>query len=138
MLDNIFNINLVAVVIATISSFILGGVWFVILFANKYTIIMGREGLPKENPSAIFLVGPVICSFITILTSAFLMQLIQIKSISEALVFGTIISIGYVIATCMNIAINPNFPHPFKYTALNAPYFLISNLVSVSILFLIQ
>ncbi len=34
----------------------------------------------------------------------------------------------------MTIAINPLFPRPFYYTALNAPYFLIGSLLSCTIL----
>ena len=138
MLDRIVHVNLLAVVLATIVSFLLGGIWFVLLFAKKYVVVMGRESLPEPKPSAIFLVGPVVCNLMTILTSALLMKVSNIDSITDALLFGAIISVGYVIATCMNIAINPNFPHPFKYTMLNAPYFLISNVSSTAILFLMR
>ena len=35
------------------------------------------------------------------------------------------------------IAINPNFPHPLRYGALNAPYFVVTSLLSSLLLVLI-
>ncbi|GAB3285606.1 hypothetical protein GCM10027456_81100 [Kineosporia babensis] len=30
----------------------------------------------------------------------------------------------------LDFAINPNFPHPFRYTALNAPYFIVCSVLT--------
>jgi hypothetical protein len=33
-----------------------------------------------------------------------------------------------------NVAINPNFPNPLAYAALNGPFFLLSSIISCTIL----
>ena len=73
-----------------------------------------------------------------IVTTAAIMHMIGIASLTDALSLGLVIGVGYLLAMCMTIAINPNFPRPFFYTMVNAPYFLISSLVTTALLFLLQ
>ncbi|QWS33033.1 hypothetical protein [Curtobacterium aetherium] len=49
-----------------------------------------------------------------------------------------IVSIGYLVAQTLNIAINPNFPRPLLYTLINAPYFIVCAVVATIILTLWQ
>lgn len=56
----------------------------------------------------------------------------------DALSLGFVIGVGYLLAMCMTIAINPNFPRPFYYTMVNANYFLVNILVTSAVLFLFQ
>ena len=44
----------------------------------------------------------------------------RIGSIGEAVGFGTIVGVGYLSATAMNMAINPNISRPILY-GLPAP-----------------
>ena len=67
-----------------------------------------------------------------------IMRMIGIASLADALSLGLVIGVGYLLAMCMTIAINPNFPRPFFYTMVNAPYFLISSLMTTALLFLLQ
>lgn len=136
MLANFSQINYIAVALATVISFFLGGIWFAVLFAKPYNAALGRESLPSAKPSALFLVGPLVCNVISILTSAILIKAFGIQNATDAVIFGVVVGLGYVGSTCMNIAINPNFPHPFKYAVINIPYFLISNVITSSVLVL--
>jgi hypothetical protein len=52
----------------------------------------------------------------------------KITSVEDALVFGAVVGIGHLVATMVTVAINPNFPRPLAYAALNAPYFLLMQL----------
>jgi hypothetical protein len=56
--------------------------------------------------------------------------MLNILTVGEALTFGTLIGIGYILPTVANVAINPNFPRPFFYTLINAPYFIASSLMT--------
>src|SRR5690606_33250334 len=98
---------------------------FGVAIAKPYAIALGRECVPAEKPSPLMMFGPVACNLVAVLTSAILLNMLQIDSIPGALGFGALIGIGYVLSTCMTVAINPNFPKPFLYTAINAPYFIV-------------
>lgn len=52
--------------------------------------------------------------------------------------FGALVGVGYILSTCMNIAINPNFPRQFLYTFINAPYFIVSSLMTSVILVIMR
>ena len=132
------SVSWLAVLAATLASFILGGLWFTVLVGQQYAAALGREYEPKARPAPIFLIGPLFCCLITTVTSAILMSALHIDFLGDALLFGAIVGIGYVVTTMTNIAINPNFPRPFMYAAINAPYFILSNLLTSLILFLVR
>nr|WP_234689517.1 hypothetical protein [Allorhizobium ampelinum] len=73
-----------------------------------------------------------------IVTTAAIMRMISVVSLADALSLGLMIGVGYLVAMCMTIAINPDFPRPFYYTLVNAPYFLVSSLVTSTVLFVLQ
>ncbi|RYZ77885.1 MAG: DUF1761 domain-containing protein [Proteobacteria bacterium] len=132
------QINWLAILAATVATFILGGVWYGVVTPKFYTIALGRENLPPQKMTPLFILGPTVCNLIATITSAVLLRMLNIETIAGAVSFGLLIGVGYIISTCMMIAINPNFPRPFLYTALNAPNFLISNVMTCVILTVIQ
>ncbi|MBK7962734.1 MAG: DUF1761 domain-containing protein [Bdellovibrionales bacterium] len=134
MIEAISQINILAVLAAMVPNFILGGVWFGIVVSKLYIKALGRDALPQTKPSPIFIFGPVVCNLFAILTSAILLRMLQIESIPGALAFGLLVGVGYLLSTVMNIAINPNFPRPFLYTFINAPYFIASSLITSVVL----
>ena len=138
MSNAIISVNWFAVLVATLVSFVLGGIWFTVLFGKLYATALGREHDPKARPAPIFLVGPLVCSLATNTTSAVLMQALHIAALGDALLFGATIGAGYLVPTMTNIAINPNFPRPLMYAAINGPYFFLSSLLASSILLLIR
>lgn len=129
ILTNITEMNWLGVLVATIVLFILGGVWFTILFGKAYFASLGREFDPKSKPQLLFIVGPLVCSLITIITSAILINALNIVTMENAFIFGLVVGFGYLVSTMTNIAINPNMPYPMKYALVNAPYFLLSSVI---------
>lgn len=135
MFNVLGSISWLGVILATAASFILGGIWFAALFSRQYALVLGRDPNVKTNMTPLFMFGPMICTFFNVLTSAVLLQALKIEKLSDALTFGVIVGIGYLVSTMVNVAINPNFPRPLAYAALNAPYFLISSVMTCAILF---
>lgn len=131
------QISLWGVLAASAFGFVFGGVYFGALVARPYARALGREGLPAARLDTLTIVGPFVCTVAMIVTTAALMRLVGIASLAEALSLALVIGVGYLLAMCMTIAINPNFPRPFAYTLVNAPYFLISMLATSAILFLV-
>lgn len=134
MLANLSSLNYLAILAATFISFVVGGVWFAVLMVKPYAFALGRENQPAAKPTALFMVGPLVCSLITILTLALLMKQLQISTVLGALELGLVVGTGLISATMMNIAINPNFPRPFRYAAVNAPYFIFVSVMTCVLL----
>lgn len=132
------NVGWVAVVIATLASSVLGGVWFTALFGKTYAVALGREAQPQTKPGPLFIFGPLACGLVTTVTSALLMRSLDVNSVTGAVTFGATVGLGYVVATMTNTAINPNFPRPFLYSAVCGPYFLLSSMMTAVILVLMR
>jgi len=134
MIDALSQVNWLAILAASIAQFVLGGIWFVGLVAKPYRIALGISGSPAQKPGALLLIGPFVCSIISIATSAVLLRALGITSYGDALLLGTMVGLGYLTTMTLTIAINPLFPRPFLYTVLNAPYFIVSSLMACVIL----
>lgn len=130
MLEAFTRINWLAVVIAVVASAALGGVYFGALVGRTYLRVLGREGQEAPQSRTVDAVGPLVCIVVVVLTSAVLVAALQLTTVADAVVFGLVVGIGYLLAMTFQIAINPNFPHPLRYGALNAPYFLTTSLVT--------
>lgn len=115
-----------AVAIAAVASFLLAGVWFAVVIAKPYAVALGREGAPAPAPTVVTTAGPLVCLLLTVLTSAVLVEALDINGMGDAVVFGLLVGVGYLGAMTFQIAINPNFPRPLYYGVLNAPFFVVT------------
>ena len=134
MIQAVHQINWLAVLAATVAHFVLGAIWFGVLFSKQYANALGIADRPQQMPGLLFLIGPFVCGLFLVLTTALLLRALGITAYSDALMLGALVGIGYFSAMTLNIAINPIFPHPFLYTLINAPMFFIANLMSCAIL----
>lgn len=133
MLETFTEIHWNAVVAGTLVFAVLGGLYFMALVPKQYLYVTGRENLPKDQQKvsgAIFVVGPIRCSMIVVIADAYLLTALGIASILDAVVLGVVIGFGFLVPMTFNIAINPLFPRPILYGLLNAPYFLIANVIA--------
>lgn len=130
MLDALFRIPWLAVAIATVAATVLGGVWFTLLFGKAYATVLGRVYDPTAKPGPLFIVGPLVCSLINIVTSALLLRALNVSTLGDGLVFGAVVGFGYLVATMTNTAINPNMPRPFAYALVCGPYFFLSSVIT--------
>lgn len=133
MLEAFAEIHWIAVVAGTIVFAVLGGLYFMVMVPEQYLYVTGRENLPKEQQAvtgAIFIVGPMLCSLVVVIADAYLMAALGIVSVADAAVFGLVVGLGFLAPMTFNIAINPLFPRPIQYGLLNAPYFLVANLLA--------
>ena len=129
-MDALDNVSWVGVIVAANVHFFFGGLWFMGLVGKHYGAALGRNDPPDQKPSALFIVGPFVCSTITIVTTALLIAALGVTSHGGAIGLGLLIGLGYLTPMVVNIAINPNFPRPFFYSALNVPFFVIGSVMS--------
>ncbi|WP_413755484.1 DUF1761 domain-containing protein [Streptomyces sp. MMBL 11-3] len=128
------DINWPALALAAVASFLIAGVWFAVVIAKPYAVALGRAGAPAPSPTPVTVAGPLLCTLATVLTSAVLVEALDITGTGDAVAFGLIVGVGYLGAMTFQIAINPNFPRPLYYGLLNAPYFVLTSVLSSVIL----
>lgn len=134
MIDALSNVRWLAVFAAFVPYFVLGGLWFTVLFAKPYRRSLGKEHAPAEKPAPIFIIGPAICSLIITVTTAVLMQALHIDSFGTGLQFGAVIGLGYLVANTVNIAINPNIPRPLLYGLISGAFHMTGIVIVTTIL----
>ncbi|QCX37382.1 DUF1761 domain-containing protein [Aureibaculum algae] len=135
MTELLTSINWLGVLAAFIPYFMLGALWFTLLFKNQYAISLGKENSMPEKPAPIFIIGPAICSLIVTITTAILIYALNIDSYQSAIEFAFIIGFGYLVANTMNIAINPNIPNPIMYGIISGAYHLVGIIIVCIIIF---
>ncbi len=126
------------VLAASTFGFLFGGVYFGALVPKYYAVALGHETMPAAKLDMLTILGPFVCNIVMIVTTAAIMRMIGVVYLADALSLGLVVGVGYLLAMCMTIAINPNFPRPFTYTMVNGPYFLVNSLVTSAVLFLLQ
>lgn len=137
MLEAFAEIHWIAVVAGTLVFAVLGGLYFMVLVPKQYLYVTGREGLPQEQQKvsgAIFIIGPILCSLIVVIADAYLVAALGIVSVADTAGLGLVVGFGFLVPMTFNIAINPLFPRPILYGLLNAPYFLITNLIACTLM----
>ena len=129
MFNVLTDINWVAFAISALVSIVLAGLWFAVVVAKPYVVALGREEAPAPASGAVRNAGPLVCTLVTTLTTAVLVEALDLTSIGDAVAFGLVVGIGYLTAMTYQIAINPNFPRPLLYGAINAPYFVLTSVI---------
>lgn len=129
------EINWLAVLLATLASFILGAVWFTPLFGKVYDHASGYERKKGQTFTPVYYFGPFVGSLIMALATAWLIYAFQIETLHDALILATIIGIGYAASASFVNAINPKIARPLLYGAVTGGYHIVSILVIVVIVF---
>jgi len=123
---NVFsNIHWLSVVVAFAAYFMLGALWYMVLFPQPYKVSLGKANEALHNESALFVVGPGVCVLATVLATTLLFYALHITSYGDALRLAAIVGVGYLMANTTNIAINPNIPRPLLYSSITSGYHLV-------------
>lgn len=130
MFDVLPDINWLAVLIAVVVSSVIGGLYFAVIIAKPYLVALGKDDGPAPERTPVDNFGSIVCTVLTTITSAALIEALDITSTDDAFVFGLIVGIGYLAAMTFQIAINPAFPRPLYYGLLNAPFFVVTSVVT--------
>ena len=96
MINQLANFNWMAVLLAFIPYFLLGALWFTLIFSKPYKISLGRDNETLPN-KPIFIVGPALCSLAITIATAILIYALNIQSLGEAFEFALIVGIGYLV-----------------------------------------
>lgn len=130
MFNVLSEINWLAVIVAVIPFALLGGLYFTAVIPKQYAAAVGTPA----KQGALFIAGPLVVSVVVVITSAVLLKALDVTLISDGVVFGLLVGIGYLVAQTFQIAINPAFARPLLYGLLNAPYFIVCSVLAAIIL----
>jgi RsiW-degrading membrane proteinase PrsW (M82 family) len=133
MFNVLSELNLIAIVVGTVALSVLGFLWFAVLFPKVYVVALGRQDDQPTTLAPIFIVGPFVCGLVTTIASAILIRALKIESVTDGLIFGAIVGMGYMASTTVNTGINPNIPRPLVYGLVSGSYFFLAGL-SVSVI----
>lgn len=128
------NLPWLGIALAFVLTSVLGAVWFTVLFRKPYLRTLGRPVDEPQSKDPIYFVGPMICNFLVILTTSILMAALGITTYGTALTFALVIGLGYLVTNTMNIAINPNMPHPIPYGMLSGAYHMVAMILMCMVL----
>ncbi|MDO7845774.1 DUF1761 domain-containing protein [Hymenobacter sp. M29] len=132
-------VHWLSVLLAFVAYFLLGALWYLLLFPKLYRVSLGKENEPDtgQNQQPIFIVGPAVCALIITITCAVLLRALHIAAYGPALGFALVVGLGYLFTNTVNIAINPNIPRPFLYGFITGSYHLVGmvlvNLILVAV-----
>ncbi|WP_116107362.1 DUF1761 domain-containing protein [Lewinella sp. IMCC34191] len=124
MLTSFSSLSWLGIAAAFAVYFVLGGLWFTVFFKRPYAYSLGKDAATLQNSAPIFIIGPAACSLVITVTTALLIQSLDITTIGAAIVFALVIGTGYLVANTVNIAINPNIPRPMLYGAISGAFHL--------------
>ena len=124
MFDVLTTINWLSVGVAFVAYFLLGPLWYVLLFPKQYRISLGRQPDEPQNPDPLYIVGPAVCALIITIASAVFFYALNVASYGNALALALLVGTGYLVANTVNVAINPNIPRPFLYGSITGSYHL--------------
>lgn len=125
MFNVLSDLNWLSVLLAFVVYFLLGALWYLVLFPQAYKVSLGKANETLNNQSALFVVGPGVCVLVSILATAVLFYALHISTYGDALGLAAIVAFGYLVANTTNIAINPNIPRPLLYSAITSAYHLV-------------
>lgn len=122
MFNVLSDIHWLSVLAAFVAYYMLGALWYLVLFPQTYKISLGQANEALHNESALFVVGPGVCVLVIILATTLLFYALHITSYGDALRLAALVGVGYLVANTTNIAINPNIPRPFLYSTITSSY----------------
>jgi hypothetical protein len=125
MFDVLYEINWLAVFLATLAYFVLGAVWFTPLFGKAYDKGIGIQRSPKQKWPAIYYIGPFLSSLAVTVASAILVYSFDLQRMTDAVTLGSIIGVGYLASISLSNAITPNMPRPLLFGAVVGSYHLV-------------
>ena len=107
-----FDVNWLAVIVATVAHQGLGGLWYAVLFRDTWLRAMGMtpEDVQREAPGGEIAIG-TIASLVSVISLALLLTLVDDPALADGLAIGAVCGIGFVTAaTFMNAAYEQKKP----------------------------
>lgn len=125
------HVNLLAVLVAAIVQWLLGYLWYGVLFNKDYKALVHREDAPPMNAGAVM--GLIfIANLILSMALARIVVLTGLVTFGKGALVGVICGLGFVLPPMFAEHLSER--RPFKLFGINSVYWLIAMYVSGGIL----
>jgi len=125
------SINYLAVLVSAVAIFVLGGLWFSLLFTKPWLRMMGVTG-PQGSPGAALFVQFFVCALLTSWAMAMILSHAGPMEAGRAIGFGILCWLGFAGAT--SYATAKAGQKPVALWAIETGYNLVSFIIAAVIL----
>ena len=123
--DSLSDLNWLAVVVATLAYFVLGGIWYAPpVLGNVWMKAAGLE-TPADGggPGAVIYVAPLVGAFIASVATAMLAAATGSDTVDEGVVLGLVVGIGYAASLfTVTAAFESNKPQASTWAVITGGY----------------
>ena len=124
--DVLSDLNWLAVIVATLVYFAIGGLWYSpILFGKAWQRASGMEMPEGQRPGAAIYVVPLISAFLATVATAMLAAATGSSDLGDGLVLGIVVAVGYAGALTLLGSTFDRWPEPRVRFGINFGYHLL-------------
>lgn len=132
MLNEITNLNWLAVALGALAYYVLGAAWFTPLLGRAWDRAIGFERAPGHRFAPIYYLAPLVNAVVVAIAIALIITASGAHEVSESIQVGLIVGLAAVAISVTN-AVTPNTPRPMLLGAVVGGYHL-TGAVLVSVL----
>lgn len=129
------DLNWLAVLVATVVFFALGGLWYSnLLFGKIWSRAVGWEMDGDEKPPVTIYLMPLVTCFVTSVAVAMLAKGTGTDTVGEAIALGVVTGLGVAaMALLVTGFFDPKKPQPMAWVAITAGYHVLG-ILAVSVI----
>lgn len=122
------NANVLAVLVAAVLQWVLGWIWYGMLFKKSWKELVGQDPNAKTANAGSIMTMIFICNLIVSFAIAQVVHLTGWTTLSKGTFVGTVCGLGFVAAPLFVQHISEH--RPFKLYGINALYWLFAMLIA--------
>jgi hypothetical protein len=120
------DVNWLAVIVATVVYFAIGGLWYMFLFAKQWTRAMGTDPSESQQGSPAQYALPLVTNLVSTIALAMLAYASDTNTVAGGLVLGLVVGIGVAAAAIMATGFfDPQKAAPITFAGINAAYHVV-------------
>jgi hypothetical protein len=128
--ETLGDLNWLAVLVATVAYFALGGLWYAApVFGRAWQRAGGIEIPEGQSPGAKYYVGPLLTCFVSSIATAMLAFATASATVAEGLVLGIVVGVGFALPLSILGGMFDQKPEPGVYVAISAGYHLVGLMI---------
>jgi uncharacterized membrane protein len=134
--DVLSDLNWLAVIVAALTYFAIGAVWYAPPVFGKAWMAAGGMAMPEAGtrPSPAIYLTPLVGSVLSAIALGMLAKATGTDSLEEGIALGLVVAIGFAVAISFVTAqFESEKPKPMVWGAVNAGYHVVGNLVAAII-----
>jgi uncharacterized protein DUF1761 len=132
--DALNDVNWLAIIVATLAYWILGAIWYAPpVFGRAWRRASGNVAQEGVRPGPALYIGTLLANFVMVVATGALAVATGSTEVSDAIVLGVVVGVGYAVALLLLGAVTETHPSPGAWFTINAAYHLIG-LVGVALI----